>query len=371
MKKRILFLIHDLGPRGAEKVLVNLVNSMDRTNFDISVRTLFNWGPNRQALSPDVCYSSWIFRDVPGNSHWMKIWTPERIFRMIIPEDYDIIVSFLEGPCSRVAGGCPENGAKVVTWIHTPILNEKKFTEGFRSREEAERCYNRADAIVFVSGDVRDAFCQWLKPGKRSGILYNIFDSGKIRELSLADPDSPPMDPDQLNWCGLGRLIPMKGWTRMLKIQKKLTEEGIPSHFYLIGDGPQRNELEQLASQMGVRDSVTFTGYQTNPYQYLARCMLYVCASDREGLSTAVIESLLVGTPVCTTDVGGMKEILGSHGEYGIVTPNDDAALYSEVRRFFTEPDHRLRYAKLALERGKLFDQTTAVRKAEELFQSL
>ena len=96
--KRILFLIHDLGPGGAEKVLVNLVNGLDRTRFDVSVKTLFNWGPNRQFLGPDVKYSSWIPMDIPGNSHMMKLLTPEQLWKMIVPDKYDIAVSFLEGP---------------------------------------------------------------------------------------------------------------------------------------------------------------------------------------------------------------------------------------------------------------------------------
>ena len=85
MKKKILFLIHDLGPGGAEKVLVNLANGLDKRKFDISLRTLFDWGPNRKLLSPEVHYSSWIKRDIPGNSHWMKLWSPENLFKHIIP----------------------------------------------------------------------------------------------------------------------------------------------------------------------------------------------------------------------------------------------------------------------------------------------
>ena len=126
--KRVLFLIHDLGPGGAEKVLVNLVNGMSRDVFDISVKTLFHTGPNRQFLSPDVHYSSWMPMDIPANSYWMKLWTPEQLWKMIIPDQYDIVVSFLEGPCARVVGGCPQDGTKIISWIHTPILYEKKFT---------------------------------------------------------------------------------------------------------------------------------------------------------------------------------------------------------------------------------------------------
>lgn len=373
MKKKILFLIHDLGPGGAEKVLVDLVNALDREKFDISLRTLFDWGPNRQSIAPDVHYSAWVPRDVPANSHWMKLWTPQQLYRKIIPEDFDIVVSFLEGPCVRVVGGCPisANQTKVVSWVHTPILNEAKFTEGFRSRREAEQCYGRADALVFVSEDVRQAFLRYFRPEKRSEVLYNIYDSQKIRSLAEQEPWPIIMNPGKLNWCGVGKLIPLKGWTRMLEIQKKLKEEGVPACFYVVGDGPQRKELERMAAELGISGSVAFTGYQENPYAYISRCVLFVCASEREGFSTAAVESLLCGTPVCTVDVGGMREILGQTNEYGVVTPNEDAALYQAVSRFLKDPDYADDYRKRAVERGQFFDKSNAVKAVEDFLLSL
>ena len=373
MKKRILFLIHDLGPGGAEKVLVNLANGLDREKFDVSLRTLFDWGPNRGKLMPDVNYSAWIPRDLPANSHWMKLWTPGQLYKKIIPESFDIVVSFLEGPAARVVGGCPTaSGApKVVSWIHTPMLSEAKFTEGFRGRSEAESCYGRADGIVFVSGDVRDAFLRYFTPPKRSEILYNIFDSDAVRKMAAEQPDALVMDAEALNWCGVGKLLPLKGWSRMLKMQRKFRDAGIRSHFYLIGDGPQRKELEHRAAELGIADSVTFTGYLTNPYSVLSRCCLYVCASEREGFSTAAVEALLTGTPVCTVDVGGMKEILGAHNEYGIITENSDEALFRAVHRFLTDPEHREKYRQLAAERGSYFSRERSVRAAEDFLLSL
>ena len=372
MKRKVLFLIHDLGPGGAEKVLVNLVNGLDKSKFDVSLRTLFDWGPNREMLASDVAYSSWIGRDVPANSHWMKLWTPEQLYKKIIPEQYDIAVSFLEGPSARVIGGCPENqGTKVISWIHTPVLSDKKYMEGFRSSEEADQCYGRADMIVYVSKDVKQAFVKFHVPEKQSMILYNIFESEKIRSLAGVEPDGIVMDPEQMNWCGVGKLLPLKGWDRMLSIQKRLTESGFPSHFYLIGDGPQRRELEHMAADLKISDSVTFTGYLKNPYAVISRCMLYVCASEREGFSTAAAEALLCGTPVCTVNVGGMTEILGRKNEYGVVTENNDAALYDAVRSFFSDPEHRAFYKIKAAERAELFDRKKSIKAVEEMLLSL
>ena len=62
-------------------------------------------------------------------------------------------------------------------------------------------------------------------------------------------------------------------------------------------------------------------GYQTNPYKYLAKCDLFVCSSHSEGFSTAATEALIVGVPVCSVEVSGMREMLGENNEYGVITP--------------------------------------------------
>ena len=372
MKKRVLFLIHSLGFGGAEKVLVNLVNGMDKEVFDVSVRTLFNWGPNRRFLDPAVRFSSWMPRDIPGNSHWTKLWTPEQLWKMIIPEKYDIVVSFLEGICARVIGGCPRDGTKLVSWIHI-TLTEQTFLEGFRNREEAVRCYRRADRIVCVSEDVRRCFLRLYQPGpgQRADVLHNVFESEKVRTLSRLVPQDPPVDPDRLNWCGVGKLIPRKRWDMMLEVQKKLIGEGFPARFYLLGTGPLRKKLEQSAEELGIRDSVVFTGYQENPYQYLSKCILFVCASEGEGFSTAAVESLLAGTPVCSVEVGGMREILGENNEFGVVTEREPEAFYQAVRRFFADPEYRERYRQKALERSADFETERAVAAVGQMLLAL
>ena len=72
---KILFLIHDLGQGGAEKVLVNLVNNMDRSKFDISVTVLFGGGVNEQFLASDIHFRAVFPKEVPGNSKLMKLLT--------------------------------------------------------------------------------------------------------------------------------------------------------------------------------------------------------------------------------------------------------------------------------------------------------
>ena len=76
--KKLLFMIHDLGVGGAEKVLVNLVNNLDRSKFDISVIALFGGGVNEQFLKPDIHYHAVFSRTFRGNSHIMKLFICQR-----------------------------------------------------------------------------------------------------------------------------------------------------------------------------------------------------------------------------------------------------------------------------------------------------
>lgn len=112
LKKQVLFVIHDLHLGGAEKVLVNLVNHMDRSKFDVTVLALFGGGVNEPFLNPDIRLIVGHKRPFPGNSRIMKLFSPERLFRYYIKGRYDAIVSYLEGPSARIVSGCPRDGTK-------------------------------------------------------------------------------------------------------------------------------------------------------------------------------------------------------------------------------------------------------------------
>ena len=121
---KVLFLIHDLGEGGAEKVLVNLVNNMDTSQFDITVMTLFDVGVNKQFLSPNIKYRTCFSKMIRGNSHLMKLLSPQQLHRWLIKDEYDIEVAYLEGPCARVISGCQNTKTKLVSWIHIEQKDE-------------------------------------------------------------------------------------------------------------------------------------------------------------------------------------------------------------------------------------------------------
>ena len=177
---KILFLIHDLGQGGAEKVLVNLVNNMDRSKFDISVTVLFGGGVNEQFLAPDIHFRSVFTKEVPGNSKLMKLLSPAQLHKLCVKEHYDIEVSYLEGPSARVISGCQDENTNLVCWSHSTIANAKDASSSFRSIQEAQNCYGRFDRIVCVSKQTRQAFVNVFPKQRNVIILYNTIESNKI-----------------------------------------------------------------------------------------------------------------------------------------------------------------------------------------------
>ena len=136
---------------------------------------------------------------------------------------------------------------------------------------------------------------------------------------------------------------------------------------YILGIGKEEENLKQYIAENNLRNNVNLLGYQTNPYKFMAKSDLFVCASFREGFSTAATESLIVGTPVCTVDVSGMKEMLGYNNEYGVVVSNDEESLYSAIKSFIICPEKLSYYKRKAVQRGKSFSTKNTVSTVEKL----
>lgn len=367
---KILFLIHDLGQGGAEKVLVNLVNNMDRSKFDISVLALFGGGVNEQFLAPDVHFRAVFPKEVPGNSKLMKLLTPKQLHKLCVKEHYDIEVSYLEGPSARVISGCQNMDTKLVSWIHVEQHTMGKLAGSFRNVNEARECYNRFDQTVCVSQYVHDDFCGILDFRKPCRVLYNTVESDKI--LAVASEAAPELKDDgKLRLIAVGTLKESKGYMRLLRVIKHLKDESYRVHLYILGIGPLRQTMEDYIQQNELSDAVTLLGYQTNPYQYVSKCDLFVCASFAEGFSTAATEALIVGTPVCTVEVSGMKEMLGENNEYGVVTENSEDALYEGIRDLISDPERLAHYKKQAAIRGAMFSTENTVKAVEDMLESL
>lgn len=370
-KIKILFLIHDLSVGGAEKVLVNLVNHMDQTKFDITVMTLFDVGVNRQFLLPHIHYKSCFRHMIRGNSHLMKFLSPRQLHGWLIRDRYDVEVAYLEGPSARVISGCPFPETRLVSWIHVEQHSRKLAAQSFRSYQESEDCYAKFHKIICVSEYVKKDFSTIYPQLKDLRVLYNTNETEQILVQKDETVEDYIFSKEEIKLCGVGKVVPIKGFDKLARIHCRLRKEGYPIHTYVLGVGTDREKIAQYIAGEGEAETFTFLGYQTNPYKYVAKCDLFVCASVAEGFSTAATEALIVGTPVCTVDVSGMKEMLGENNEYGMVVSKNEEALYQGIKRLLDNHDLLAYYKSQAEKRGKNFTTKSTVDATEKMLMKL
>ena len=369
-KIKVLFLITNLGHGGAERVLTNLVNHMDQEKFDITVQTLFDVGIYQDKLREGIRYIGGHKRYYRGNTVVMKLFSPKRLFKHYVKEDYDVIVSYLEGPPSRVASGCTNKKTKLISWIHSNQKTIGQVSKVFRNRKEAVNCYKKFDKIVCVSQTIKEDFDKALNINVPIEVVYNVVESEKIIACSTEKVEDVAFDKEKINIISVAKLMKVKGYDRLVNATKRLIEEGFPLHVYIVGKGEERASLERQISHLNLTNNWTFVGFNTNPYKYVREADLYVCSSYSEGFSTAVTESLIVGTPVVSTNCSGAYELLGYNNEYGIVTENSEDGIYSGIKQML-EGDKLSFYKQKAIERGKEFNAEKTTEIAEKTIQGV
>lgn len=114
----------------------------------------------------------------------------------------------------------------------------------------------------------------------------------------------------------VGRLSPEKGHARLMRQLPRILEQVPDAHLVVVGDGPLRGRLRDLAERTGLERAVTFLGQQHDVATIMAALDVLAVPSDHEGFSYVALEALMVGTPVVGTCVGGLPEVLAD-GRYG------------------------------------------------------
>ncbi len=138
----------------------------------------------------------------------------------------------------------------------------------------------------------------------------------------------------------IGRLASEKNFALLLRSFSIVSRDHPDARLIILGEGAQRNELETLASQLGIADVVSMPGFCANPYAFMSKANMLVLSSNYEGLPTVLVEALACGCPVVSTNCpGGTAEILGK-GRYGaLVSVGNMEALKAAITDVLDHPD--------------------------------
>jgi len=172
---------------------------------------------------------------------------------------------------------------------------------------------------------------------------------------------------DKFIFLTVGRLVSIKNIALQIAAMTKILEKEGTAELWVVGDGPEKQNLEKLSRNMRIGDSIKFWGWQEDMEKFYARADVFLFTSDYEGWGLAVIEAAGYGLPIIMTDVGCAREIIREN-ESGIIIPiNDRKNLEQAMSNLLENKELRYRLgfgARLALEKLPSKEETLNLYKA-------
>jgi glycosyltransferase involved in cell wall biosynthesis len=229
--------------------------------------------------------------------------------------------------------------------------------------------YRRADRVVAISDGVGGALSHrfGIDPNRVSTI-YNAVDVATVRARAENKPANLPREPFIV---AAGRLVRQKGFDLLIRAFAASVAER-PIALVIVGEGPERAALEELARRHGVQSRVHLPGFVENPWSYFARAAAFVCSSRWEGFGNVIVEAMACGAPVVATDCDfGPREIVRTD-DSGLLVPVDNVeALARAILAVVDDRALATRLSDGARRRADDFDMTRMTRAYERMFREL
>ncbi|HSM72966.1 MAG TPA: glycosyltransferase family 4 protein [Anaerolineales bacterium] len=167
-----------------------------------------------------------------------------------------------------------------------------------------------------------------------------------------------------------GRLAQEKNWPVFLQAAQKVHEKHPDLRVVLIGDGPDKEALEEIASELGIADRVTFMGKLpfSDVIAHLKASDVFGFASITETQGLVTMEAMAAGLPVAAVDANGTSDIIDD-GKQGYLVANDAEALAEAINRLFDSPRRMAKFRKNALRKAKTFDIKKSAKKMLEVYE--
>ena len=357
-RRRVLLLIPTLGGGGAERVFVTLLRYLDQSRLQLALAVVD---------SREAAYRADVPRDVELiDLHCTRVrYALPKIMRLIWQRRPDVVFSTLGHLNLALAMFRPllPNGVRyigresnIVSEVLSGYTHPRLWGWAYR------RFYPRFDVVVCQSVDMRaDLIGHFAFPPGKAVMIHNPVDIERIRCLSaevISTDYEPPASHSETAplLVAAGRLSHQKGFDLLIEALA-LCEDKRP-RLTLLGEGPLRPALEELARQRGVGDRVRFAGFQKNPYPFFVRADAFVLSSRYEGFPNVVLEALACGTSVIAMPCpGGVAEIAELAGGVLIASAVDAESLSVAIKRLFAGATRARRITLTAFHVDKIVEQ--------------
>lgn len=356
MKKTVIF-IPSIQHGGLQRSLSEALSVVDTTKYDITVYTYGHYNPLSESLPNDVK----VIVDT-DKSHYIR--KPVSIFLHIALflakicrskkniekfskkiKDYihkekakypakkyfsqgvDVAISYSMGLCTQMAVNIKAD--KHYVFFHSSDPNFH--------RDLSDKYFKYFDNIIAVGENVQKMLKENFPSAKEKiGLIKNYIDSDKIEKLANEYTVDTPSDDKRVIITSVIRVDKEKGADLIVSAAAKIKECELPFKWYIVGDGAQRDEIEAQIQIKNLTEDVVITGYKENPYPYIKACDIFVHPTYEESFGLAILEALILGKTIVSTETMGAKEVL-NNGEFGVLVPINSGAIAVAVTKIIDD----------------------------------
>ena len=317
--KKLLFITWSISyGYGTEKSLADILNKMPE-EYEITILPLFKTSSNEifdkriKILDSLIDYTKENFDKEYELNNYYKLLANPSLFNKRIKERYDCVIACNHNAPSYFASYI--TGTPKVVWIrgdmkeldfknYDPLTVE--YTQAKNEFELQKNVFKQFDSIVVISDKVKEALAEKFGITEKLYKIPNSVDKEKIINLSkekLLIPNKP-------TFTIMGRLDSNKNQMLLLKAARIVAEYRKDFRIYILGEGAEGGILQEYIDKCSLSKNVKIVGFKENPYSFIRKSLATITTSLSEGFSLVLVESLVLNTPIISTDVGVARELI-------------------------------------------------------------
>lgn len=394
MKKKILFYTSGVGLGGVEKVVLEVLKEIDKSKFDIKLALQYeNENLFENEIPKEVNYKYMLPQKIIDKSLYFRE-RKKNIFYKILysfmlsyekytikknylefSKDREIVIDFKSGDFLKLIN--LENGAdkKRICWLHGEITKLNKYE---KRKNFLRENLNKCDKVVCICEDMKNGVIKEIPElEEKLEVIYNPFDIKKIKAKSndyseIKDKEKKLLEDNYI--IMVSRLeLKMKDFNTLIKAFKIVNQKRKDIKLYLLGDGPDKEKIENMIKSENLQEHIKLLGVKRNPYPWIKNSKLLVHSSKSEGFGLVLVEALILKRIIISTDCKvGPREILdnGKHGS--LVEVGDCNSMAQEILELLQENSiKKEKYLSNIDESVERFDKKNIIKQIERILEGI
>ena len=344
-KIKVLFRHRSMEMGGVEKVILSLLNNLNKEKFEMTLQVSLYQGELRDKVPSDIRYiknnkgkEDFSHQSLTRTFQLLVRNLKVRLFNLFpsisdkiyLKEKFDIEIATSYTDFEFVLNSS-NKFSKKIGWFHSDITFPKLQPAVPKILNQIPKF----DYFIFGSQQTKDIFTQTYPNFKlpENQVILNAIPIEEIKQKAVEYvPDFGTKDPV---FVSVGRLHSRKGYHKLIEVHNKLIKDGFAHKIIIIGDGEEKDNLENLTKMYGVQNSFVLLGSLLNPYPYVKNADFFVMPSESEGWPLIIADTLILQKPILSTAVGGIPEMI-RHLENGYLINYDTDEMYNAMTEFLS-----------------------------------